>query len=589
MEITLEITLNEINGEPLKAMARKLGVLDKTQTRKNDFIRAIASCIRTRPGLLVASLTEPEKFLLAEIVYSGRVPTSSQFRAKYNQPFPVIHGYRYSGKEPSVLVGFVSSLSPMHVGVPQEILDTYKPFLPAPAAPEAKVLPGPPEAYEGRPVHVFSGERHIATELSRVLRLIHAGKIKVADSTRRPTDASTRLLAGALVQPDFALEAPKEETDQYTDTAGPVRAHAWGVLAQQCGWAKPRAGCLGLTATGKEILAAFTPAQFQAGVEEFLYDDAFDELNRINHIRGQNGKAKRWISAPADRKSSIADHIDVWPVGEWISFDEAFRLLQAAGANLDIFNSERGMLYICDAHYGTIYGGQEISRQFLRAFVMESLATLGLVDIAWVYPHWLWPEFKDSYGRDSHSFIGRYDGLQAVRLNALGAYCFGIRESFDFVPAAEEKRFHLLPNHDLTAVGSPDAADLAFLELIAIKKSEHVWRLDAPTILLAMQQGTRLPDVRDFLLNSCRQGIPANIDKWLEDLGEKAGACRTARRAVLLEWKDSVQAHLIATSPGTGKLCHLAGENRIAVAENHFAAFSREARKLGFLIPPIAK
>jgi hypothetical protein len=220
---------------------------------------------------------------------------------------------------------------------------------------------------------------------------------------------------------------------------------------------------------------------------------------------------------------------------------------------------------------------------------MESLATLGLVDIAWVYPHDLWPEFKDSYGRDSHSYVGRYDGLLAVRLNALGAYCFRVRETFDFSPAPEEKRFHLLPNHDLAGVEAPDAADLAFLELIATQKSERVWRLDAPTILLAMQQGTRLSDVRDFLSNSTRQGIPVNIDKWLEDLGDKALACGTAHRAVILEWKDSVQAHLVATSTGTGKLCHHAGENRIAVAERHLAAFSREARKLGFLIPPAGK
>jgi hypothetical protein len=306
----------------------------------------------------------------------------------------------------------------------------------------------------------------------------------------------------------------------------------------------------------------------------------------FTHIRGQNGKAKRWITDPGERKSSIEDHIDSWPVGEWIPFDEAFRLLEAAGGNADIFDSDRGMLYIGDAQYSTIYGGHEISRQFLRAVVMESLATLGLVDVAWTYPHDLWPEFKDSYARDMHSFVSRYDGLLAVRLNALGAYCFRIRETFDFTLAAEEKRFHLLPNHDLTAVEDPDAADLAFLELIATRMSDRVWRLDAPTILLAMQQGTRLSDVRDFLANSARQGIPANIEKWLEDLGDKAHACSAARRAVLLEWKDSVQAHLVATSTGTGKLCHHAGENRIAVAERHLAAFSREARKLGFLIPP---
>jgi hypothetical protein len=119
MESNLESTLDQINGDKLKAMAKELGVLEKTHTRKDDYIRAIASCIRTQPGHLVESLTEPEKALLAEIVYSGLVPISSQFRAKYSQPFPLIHGFRYSGKKPSVLVGFVSDLSPTLAGISQ--------------------------------------------------------------------------------------------------------------------------------------------------------------------------------------------------------------------------------------------------------------------------------------------------------------------------------------------------------------------------------------------------------------------------------------------------------------------------------------
>ncbi len=586
MERNLESSLDQINGEPLKAIAKTLGVLEKTHTRKNDFIRAIVSLIRTQPGNFVARLTEPEKMLLSDMVHSERISTASQFQAKHNLPYPVMHRFRYSGTNPSVLAGFVSDLGPTWIGVSQDLLETFKPFLPPPSAPKATVLADLPDADGGRPVKQFSGERHLAAELGRVLRLIHAGKVKVTDSSKRPTDASVRHLTGVLVQPDFALEAPKEETNKWTNIAGPVRAHAWGVLVQQCGWAKARAGCLGLTATGKDILAEFTLEKFRAGLDSIFNDDTFDELHRVNHIRGQNGKAKRWISKPGERRESIANHLDSWPVGQWISFDEAFRLLEARGGNTPVVDPNRGVLYICDAYYGTIYDNGDLCRQFLRATIMETLAPLGLVDIAWVYPHNLWPEFRDSYGRDAHSFLGRYDGLLAVRLNALGAYCYGDLESYEFTPPAREKHFHLLPNHDLTAIETPDAADLAFVDLIATQQSECVWRLDAEKILLTMQQGTRLAEIRDFLASSTRQGIPANISKWLDDLGANAADCHAAHRAVLLEWKDSVQAHLVATSTGTGKLCHHAGDNRTVVAERHLAAFTREARKLGFLIPP---
>ena len=586
MENFFKSQLDPINGDRLKAMAKNLGVFEKTHTKKSDFINSIERFMRLHPNEFIQTLSEPEKKLLSEIVYSGKVPGFFQFQAKYGQPFPSLNIYS-SDRTLSLLVCFISH-EDEHFSKPlisPELAAAYKSLLPPPAEIRAKVLTEPPETYDERPVQVFSGERHIAAELCRVLRLVHAGKIKVTESSRRPTDSGTRILSGALLQPDFALEPPKAEIDRYTETAGAVRAHAWGVLVQQCGWAKPRVGCLNLTASGQDILSAFTPGKFRDGVNLFLKDNAFDELHRVNHIRGQTGNAKRWISPAGERRTSFEDHLDAWPVGEWLHFDEAYRLIQAAGGSLDIFESDRGMLYIGDAQYGTIYDETELSRQFLRVLLMESLATLGLVDIAWVYPHELWPEFEDCYGRDAHSFVGRYDGLQAVRLNALGAYCFGINETYDFVPAEEAKKFHLLANHELTAIDTPDVADLAFLELIAKQKNERVWQLDQTTILLSMEQGTRPSDIRDFLSNSSRQGIPANIDKWLEDLFEKAFACRKSERAVLLEWRDPVQALLVANSSGTGKLCQHAGENRIVVADRHLAAFSREARKMGFIIP----
>jgi hypothetical protein len=56
------------------------------------------------------------------------------------------------------------------------------------------------------------------------------------------------------------------------------------------------------------------------------------------------------------------------------------------------------------------------------------------------YPHDLWPELRDSYGRDSHSFLGRYDGLLSVRLNALGAWCFEVAETSRLCHHAGENR-----------------------------------------------------------------------------------------------------------------------------------------------------
>ena len=101
---------------------------------------------------------------------------------------------------------------------------------------------------------------------------------------------------------------------------------------QQCKWAKAKGGRLALTSEGQKLLASLDESRFSAGVEAFLWDDEFDELNRINHIRGQSGGGKRYPSPPSDRRRTIVGILLAqWPVNQWIAFDEAVRFLRATG------------------------------------------------------------------------------------------------------------------------------------------------------------------------------------------------------------------------------------------------------------------
>lgn len=115
------------------------------------------------------------------------------------------------------------------------------------------------------------------------------------------------------------LRSDEWEREHYKP-AGAVRAHAWPVLVQQCGWAKVRKGALILTESGKDILQQFTPDKLRAGVNLGIGDDKFDELNRIHHIRGQSGKAKRWMTDPSFRKGAIVDAMEKYAPGSWIPF-----------------------------------------------------------------------------------------------------------------------------------------------------------------------------------------------------------------------------------------------------------------------------
>ena len=192
----------------------------------------------------------------------------------------------------------------------------------------------------------------------------------------------------------------------------------------------------------------------------------------------------------------------------------------------------RPVLYFFDPQYGFIFDNGGLNSQFLRAVCMESLATLGLLDVAYIYPHRLWPDLKSSLNGDL-PFCGRYDGLLYVRLNPLGAYVLGCAESYEYLLEAGAKLFRVLPNLEVVLANGPlNPADRANLELLVAPKSEMVWALDSERMLSHVQTGGNLKELRAFLEQNAAEGLPANVQVFLQELEYKTGACHTLQEAL---------------------------------------------------------
>jgi hypothetical protein len=549
---------------------------------------------------IFAALTDAERQYLAECVEQGELMFGREFEAKYSVPCPgPTNHYHYGMKDASLLTIFIHvprDRSDPEYGIVPEFVEPLRAWLPKPPPLQAHPETDLPATFhfkhrwrkdeEDRPIQVYESERVAPFELVRVLRVIQAGRVKVTDSGRRPTEVGTRVLAEALLVPDFALDPPPEGRNQSTELSGPVRAHAWGVLAQQCGWAKCRGGALTLTKEGQCLLERFQPEFYRLGVSRFFDDNNFDELNRVNHIRGQSGKGKRWMSDPGMRKRGVKLGLAKFPVGQWLALAELRRLIVASGASWNVLDADRPALYFEELQYGWIGDTDELNRQFLRVLAMESLATLGVVDIAYVHPHNLWPEFGGHWGVDELSFCGRYDGLLYVRLNPLGAYALSLTDAYELRLEAKPKLFHVLPNLELVLMNGPlNPADRATLELVAAPKADLVWTLDSERMLTHVETGGTFRELRDFLEGNAAEALPDNVIVFLGELEDKLGACRTRRDGVLLEWADPALALLIATSTGMNKLCFHAGGNWVAVPKANLNAFSRSLKKLGYVLP----
>ncbi|MFC1835310.1 helicase-associated domain-containing protein [Thermodesulfobacteriota bacterium] len=593
MEFTVRGILSDMVVPTLKNLCTRLG-LEKSLSRKNELVEALDRHLETNLESVLQQLTVMERNLVTEVAYSKGGYNPEVFRAKYSASVvSKPHGY-YSRHDADLTRIFYRVTEAGRYVMPPTLASRTRELSakPTPALVSAEPdIPKevPDKRFGSRRVRIHEGAETSLIELKKVLGLAKAGKLRVAPKSKRPTKAAEKKVASVLIRPDFELEIPEEyveESYRREETAGGVRSHGWAVLIQQCGWCNPRSEKLTLTKAGTRMLTQGRIEDFHEGVELFIEDDSFDELRRINHIRGQTGKAKRHMTLPSDRRNAIFDSMAHWPVDEWITLKEAHRFLRASG---NTFKTCRNPLYLYfgDFQYGHLIDCKGVDLQYLRVFLMESLGTLGLVDIAYVFPHYLYPDFGGHWGMDDESFHGRYDGLLHVRLNQLGAYCLRLIEDYDPMPKQGKGLFRVLPNHDIVLLDheqlSPSISDM--LDSIADQASEFTWKIDRKPILMHLESGGSVEDLQEFLDSYATDGVPEQVRTFLTDLARRARACKSKEDAVIVELTDQESAAEIANDSKTSKVCRLVGTTSVVVRKRNLKAFQNALKKMGYVLP----
>jgi hypothetical protein len=584
----------DLNVDTMKAFARKLD-LPRILTRKSELTTALDMELRSNLARIVTRLSETERKVLAQAVYSGGEVARQSFEAMHGIAMPNLEPWTYHGKDPSLLLMLGEGSSGRFV-VFDPLLESLQRLVPKPPKPAVFSPDSIPEIHRPakkgwreaapRRVHVYDSREIAPLELRSVLQLVRSGKLFVADKSLRPTEATTRLIAQSLVVPDFDAENPEAVSRPHqVETAGSIRAHAWGVVIQQCGWAKPRRGTLVLTESGQRLLQGWTPDSFKGGIDGLYDDNRFDEFNRVNHIRGQSGRGKRYLTDPSERRYAILESIAQWPVDRWIEFGEAWRFLLASG-NSFLLTSNAVTLYFAEQQYGHLGGHEHVlPRVYLRVFLMETLATLGIIDIAYSYPHQLWPDFEEGWGTDELSFCSRYDGLLYVRLNALGAYCLNVTPEYESTPARAAAPWEVLGNGEIIASEDLLPQDAHLLDAWAVRDSRGAWWLDAGRILDYVVSGGSIADISRFLEEKCRNALPETIEGLLSGIAAKASAVKGVEQALLIEMCDAAAAAAITGSSDAGVLCRHAGEKHLVVAKKNLRAFRSALKRLGYALP----
>ena len=381
-------------------------------------------------------------------------------------------------------------------------------------------------------------EQASVRDLLCVLRLIEQEKLTVSPKNGRPTKSSTNLLSRLLCQGDFyEMNEPRSRWDA---EIGPIKTFAWPMLVQAAKLAKKAEGKLTLTQHGRAALSASPEKTLKEIWFEWVKSKFFEEFNRIDIIKGQTGKGKRYFTDPRVRRTMIENALRQCPLDRWVEFDTFSRFMLASGFGFNVHEMPE-YLYIGDSYYGSIgCGGYEawplFQERYLLCLLFEYAAPLGLIDVAYEEPYDARRNYTDHWGASDINCLSRYDGLKYFRLTSLGAYMLGVSDTWQSQTQAHQSVLAVVSKGIIRLTDGILAPDEVLqIESFADVVGEGKWQLNEVKALLAVEKGASVDQFRTFLKERDPQPLPDRVESFLTGLERKGRACVCKGTVYLIE------------------------------------------------------
>ncbi len=432
-------------------------------------------------------------------------------------------------------------------------------------------------------------ETVVRHDLPALLHLVDSAQVEVSDKTGLATTASLRNIDAVLMGGDFYSPADERDLKKWDPSPlRPIRPYAWPVLLQTGRLAKRNGKKLDLTRKGKMALSAPFADTVKEMYRRWRDKGMLDEFRRIDVVKGQAGKGRR-MTATAERRAVVQAALECCPVSEWVHVDELFRYMQAQGHDFDVTH-DYWKLYVADSHYGSLgysgYHGFEILQgRYLLVYLFEYLATLGMIDVAYVLPYGMRDDYRGIWGTDDLAFFSRYDGLLYFRLNPLGAWCLDLCNEYRAVESPEAPLLTVNEELHIDLVRAAEPGELLLLDRYAERISEQSWLLTPESVLSAMEQGQDLGVFLEFLEHRSERPLGPTAADFFAEIENRRIALRDGGTARLLHCSDAGIVRLLTSDPATRDHCLQGGAKILVVPEKAVRSFRKGLRKLGYIFP----
>ncbi|MBN2442821.1 MAG: hypothetical protein JXJ04_15800 [Spirochaetales bacterium] len=584
--------------------------LSELQHLADLLTREIFSSKEEAGDFLRKQLTTPEKVIqlwkeldsiqqsaVAETLYSpiGLFP-QTQFKAKYGSNPD--WGKTSPGKKithPSKLCLFIMKLQ-----IPSELKDILSQFVSPPEITKVKItyeLPLYKEYTDNvttqeskvkiRKIISLNTEFAVMHELPSILHTLSLSKIHVQSSTGKLSKSGEQILNNLFYGGDY-YQSLKKSQKEYKKMSS-IKSGGWYTILSRLNYICIEDSTLTLTEKGKKLkdMPFFESIKQMWG--EWLELDSYDELSRIESIKGQQGKGQKFLTDVTERREVCVNALSGCPINEWISVDDLLTFMLAKGFTFYI-TTQPETLYITDpllGHmgYSEVDGWNILETRYAFVFFFEYMATLGLLDIAYINPVGSRPDYLHIWGSERLTYLSTYDGLLYIKINNLGAYCLDLTDTYTPTPLKKVRDLQILANLEIIAINQLNPGDIYFLERFTRRKSDNVWELTGPGISEALGQGSSLPLFIDFLTAKSGEPLPENVMLFLTEIGAKQTALSLAGKAWIINAESPALAQLIVHSSRLKSSCMIANEQTIVVPEESKKEFLKVIHDLGYSLP----
>ncbi|MCX6050363.1 MAG: hypothetical protein NT075_35150 [Chloroflexi bacterium] len=418
-------------------------------------------------------------------------------------------------------------------------------------------------------------------DLAIFLRLLDQHQLSISSSSYKLTAASAQRLLDHLLQGDFFPQTGKLELEETYRPFG-LSMFAWNAgLASNFGGGT-------LTGTGKAFLQSQDLEILLEAFETWTNQGSFDELTRIDAIRGQKSKGLR-LSKPGARRAAIVEALSWCPVNVWIPIQEFYRALIIWHFDFDLEEGHEAKLYVGYKREVNYRGWADRNSQWLltkglyvNAVLWEYLGTLGVLDLLYLHPEDA--QFPAEAYYQEEEYYSRYDGLKYFRINNLGAYLLGQANTYEHRRPVDEPLFTIAPDLSIILRDPATLTPNLHHQLLQIAQDAGKGRyhLDTQLLLAALETGNDFDALTNFLTERNTGPLPAEVTAWLAQVQTNSRAFTRGAQAVFIKAHSAELVQQILADPALGKFCHAIDAKTFVVTANREKTLRNRLKEWGY-------